>query len=178
MPLPRKPWGLFPLVPERPPRQRGGQGGAVLGREAPSFSAHLSPQTWAQRCLDSKGCREGGCPRPGEGQPAQGTPRASPLRRPAGTVSTAGRPGAPWRPQHRTRCWKCPGMSPPHVPRASSHPHPQAPSPPRGSNQPQTAELSPNDLQGPPQSPQSRPSGSGLTRDRSPAPWGSVRADG
>ena len=43
---------------------------------------------------------------------------------------------------------------------------------------PKPQSFPPTTYRGPPQSPQSRSSGSGLTRDRSLAPWGSVRADG
>lgn len=156
------------------PQDRGGQGGAVLGRDTPSFSALRSPQAWAQRCPWLKGFWDGEHPRQGRGSLVRGPPGPPPdvLQNPGRTRSA----GAPRSPEHRSRCWKGPGVSPPHVPRAPSHPPPQAPSPSRGSNQPQTAGPSPNDLGEPPAQPAGQACEEGAERGRSPAD-GRVGAD-
>lgn len=103
------------------PGRRVGQEGAIPDREPPSRSAHLHPQTWAQRYSWLNRLSGRGCGWQGEGQPGQGTPRASPnlLQEPCPQPAVLGPPPSP---RHKEWVLLGPQMSPSQVPRAPSDP--------------------------------------------------------
>lgn len=124
------------------------------GCKAPSFSAHLCPQSWVQRCPGSEGPQGAGCPWQGQ-HTGQVPKRASPSRDP---------------PSRGLQSWgsteaSALGVGAAGVPRCPRPHGPLSPGPSAslGSHQPEISELFPDNL-GSPHSQQ----GSGVSRGSPP----------